>query len=104
MADINNNLNNEEINELEESPVFTLTDEETGEEKDFELLAKATIDEKLYFALVPADEEEAEEYVILSVTEDGDDLILSSIDDDDEFDKVEEYFNDLFFSEVDYDE
>lgn len=104
MADMDKNLNKEEAEELDESPVFTLTDEETGEEKDFELLARATIDEKLYFALVPADDEEAEEYVILSVTEDGDDIILSSIDDDDEFDKVEEYFNDLFFSEVDYDE
>lgn len=93
-------LNDEE---LEESPIFTLTDEETGEEKDFELLARATIDEKLYFALVPAEDEDAEEYVILRVTEDGDDMILESVDDDDEFDKVEEYFNDLFFSEVDYD-
>lgn len=99
--------NEKKIDEIEEefgeTPVFTLTDEETGEEKDFELLARATIDEKLYFALVPADDEECEEYVILSVSEDGDDIILSSIDDDEEFDKVEEYFNDLFFSEVDYD-
>ena len=39
-----------------------------------------------------------------AVTEDGEDLILESIEDDDEFDKVEEYFNDLFFSEVDYDD
>lgn len=99
--------NEKKIDEIEEefgeTPVFTLTDEETGEEKDFELLARATIDDKLYFALVPADEEECEEYVILSVSEDGDDILLSSIDDDDEFEKVEEYFNDLFFSEVDYD-
>ena len=100
MADMDKNINEDE---LEESPVVTLTDEETGEEKDFELLASATIEDKLYYALVPADDEEAEEYIILSVTEDGDDLILTSVDDDDEFDKVEEYFNDLFFSEVDYD-
>lgn len=100
MADIEKN---EEMNELENN-VFTLTDEETGEEKDFELIAKAEIDKKLYFALVPADEEECEEYVILSVSEDGDDIILETIEDDDEFDKVEEYFNDLLFSEVDYDE
>lgn len=104
MADKEKNLENNEVEELDEAPVFTLTDEETGEEKDFELLARATIDDKLYFALVPADDEEAEEYVILNVVEDGEDLVLSSIDDDDEFDKVEEYFNDLFFSEVDYDE
>ena len=104
MADMEKNLENNEVEELDEAPVFTLTDEETGEEKDLELLARATIDDKLYFALVPADDEEAEEYVILNVVEDGEDLVLSSIDDDDEFDKVEEYFNDLFFSEVDYDE
>jgi len=103
MADMDKSLENNEVEELDEVPVFTLTDEETGEEKDFELLARATIDDKLYFALVPADDEEAEEYVILSVEEDGEDLVLSSIEDDDEFDKVEEYFNDLFFSEVDYD-
>ena len=103
MADMEKNIN-EEVDELGESPVFTLTDEETGEECDFELFARATIDEKLYFALVPADDEDAEEYVILRVSEDGDDILMESIEDDDEFDKVEEYFNDLFFSEVDYDE
>jgi uncharacterized protein YrzB (UPF0473 family) len=101
MKDNEKNVN---IEETDESPIITLTDEETGEEKDFEVLASATIDEKLYYALVPADDEEAEEYIILSVTEDGDDLVLASVDDDDEFDKVEDYFNDLFFSEVDYDE
>ena len=102
MADIEKNLPEDE-KELEEVPVFTLTDEETGEEKDFELLARATIDEKLYFALVPADEE-SEEYAILRVTEDGDDIILESIEDDDEFEKAEDYFNDLLFNEIDYDE
>ena len=100
MKDNEKNVN---IEENDESPIITLTDEETGEEKDFEVLASATIDEKLYYALVPADDEDAEEYIILSVTEDGDDLVLTSVDDDDEFDKVEDYFNDLFFSEVDYD-
>ena len=51
-----------------------------------------------------ADVEDAEEYVILRVSEDGDDILMESIEDDEEFDKVEEYFNDLFFGEVDYDE
>jgi len=102
MADIEKNLP-EENEELDEVPVFTLTDEETGEEKDFELLARAELDGKLYFALVPADEE-SEEYVILSVEEDGDDLILETIESDEEFEKVEDYFNDLFFNEIDYDQ
>ena len=100
MADIEKNIPEEELDEV---PVFTLTDEETGEEKDFELLARAELDGKLYFALVPANEE-SEEYVILSVEEDGDDLILETIESDEEFEKVEDYFNDLFFNEIDYDE
>ena len=99
MAD---NINNN-VEELDEAPIFTLTDEDTGEEKDFELIARAEIDDVLYFALVPADEE-SEEYAILRVTEDGDDIILESIEDDDEFEKAEDYFNDLLFNEIDYDE
>ncbi len=99
MQDNKNNLPEEEL----EVSVFTLTDEETGEQLDFTLLAEATIDEKLYYALEPCGEEESEEYVILRVTEDGDEIILETIDDDDEFEKVEDYFNDLLFSEIDYD-
>lgn len=97
------NDNKENINEMDEEPVFTLTDEETGEEKDFILLAKGEIDGQLYFALEPADEN-SEEYVILKVFEDGEDIVLESVDDDDEFEKAEDYFNDLFFSEIDYDQ
>ncbi len=100
MNDNENKINNEEE---EEVSIITLTDDETGEEQDFEVLGTAEIDGKLYYALVAADDVDAEEYIILNATEDGDDLLLSSIDDDDEFDKVEDYFNDLFFSEIDYD-
>ena len=94
---------NPEVEEELDENIITLTDEETGEEQDFEIWAKATIDEKLYFALVPV-EDDGEEYVILSATVDGEDLIFETIEDDDEFEKVEDYFNDLLFSEVDYDE
>ena len=100
---MNNNVEDKNLEELEEAPVFTLTDEETGEEMEFTLLARAEMDGKLYFALEPSDEE-SDEYVILSVTEDGDDVILESIEDDDEFDKIADYFDDLLFNEVDYDE
>ncbi len=97
------NVNKELAPDEEEVIVYTLTDEETGEESDYELLAEATIDGQLYYAMAPADDEEAEEYVILRVNENGDEVIFESIDDDDEFEKAEDYFNDLFFSEVDYD-
>jgi uncharacterized protein YrzB (UPF0473 family) len=99
MTDIEKNVNEEEFDEV---PVFTLTDEESGESQDFELLASATLDGSLYYALAPVDEE-SEEYVILSVEEDGDDIVLSSIDDDDEFDNVADVFDDMFSEEIDYD-
>ncbi len=102
MADEKNLQNENE--ETEEVEIFTLTDEETGEELDFELLAEGEIDGRLYYAMIPADDEENDEYVILRVTDDGDDKILESVENDEEFDKVEDYFNDLFFSEVDYDD
>ena len=100
MADFDKNPELEE--ELEEN-IITLTDEETGEEQDFEIYAQATIDDQLYFALVPVNDD-GNEYVILKATVDGDDLLFETIDDDDEFEKAEDYFNDLLFSEVDYDE
>ena len=94
MAD-NNLMENEA---LEEVPVFTLTDEDSGKTEDFELLAEAELDGKLYYALAPVAEPESEEYVILAVTEEGEDLVLETIEDDDEFEKVEDYFNDLFMA------
>ncbi len=99
MQDNQNNIPEEEL----EASIITLTDEETGEKLDFVLIAEATIEDKLYYALMPKDDEESEEYVILRVTEDNDDLILETVDDDEEFEKVEDYFNDLLFNEIDYD-
>ena len=99
MSELEKDINNEEL----EDNVISLTDEETGEEKDFEIIARAEIDEKLYFALIPL-EDEGDEYVILRATVDGEDILFETIDDDDEFEKAEDYFIDLLFSEVDYDE
>ena len=99
MADVQNNFN---ANDEEEILVYTLTDDETGEEIEFEFLEEATIDGKRYFALADLDEE-TDEYVILAVSGEGEDLVFSTIEDDEEFEKVEDYFNDILFGEVDYD-
>ena len=104
MTDFEKNPELEEaLDEALEVNVITLTDDETGEEQDFEIWARATVDEQLYYALVPV-EDEGDEYVILKATEQDDEVFFETIDDDEEFYKVEEYFNDLLFSEVDYDE
>ena len=89
--------------ETEEPWIITLTDEETGDDQEFEVIAEGEVDGKNYFALVEANVE-TDEYVILEYREDGEEIILETIEDDDVFEKVEDYFNDLLFSEVDYDE
>jgi uncharacterized protein YrzB (UPF0473 family) len=61
-----------------------------------------------YYALIPANTaEDAEilEYVILKLEkeENGEEFLIS-IDDDDEFDDVADYFDDYLAEEIDYDE
>ena len=99
----NNIENKEELEEFDEYPVLTLTDEDTGEERDFLLLASEKVDGQLYYALQAADDE-SNEYVILKVFEDGEDIVFETIEDDEEFEKMEDVFNDMLFNaDVDYD-
>ena len=87
---------------FEKENIFTLTDEE-GNESEFELLGELNIDDNIYLALIPLDGDE-DEYVILKVEvdENGDELLVT-IDDDDEFDKVADAFEDTFMGEIDLD-
>ena len=100
------NQNNETEEELE-SEVYTLTDE-NGDEHEFELLAQAEIEGVTYLAMIPVEEQDEEadtfEYIILKgqTDENGEDVYLT-IDDDDEFEKVADYFDDLL-SQIDYDQ
>ena len=58
--------------------------------------------------MAPVEENEGEdsEYVILRLDseESEDDVNLVTIEDDEEFDRVADFFDDLLFGEVDYDE
>ena len=83
--------------------IYTLTDDESGEEKDYEIIGTAEIDGSLYIALVLADED-TEEYTILKEEMDEGERIFVTIDDDDEWEKVSSYFDDELFADVDYDE
>lgn len=90
--------------ELFNEEVFTLTDED-GNEKQFELLGSQEIDGNSYLALVPVEDNDDDEYVILKVEEDEDgEEMLVTIDDDDEFNRVADFFDDELFGEIDYDE
>ncbi len=102
------NLNNAaepEDEDTEEIEIYTLTDEE-GNESNFELLSEAEIDGVLYCALTELDDENepiGDDYVILRAEEEDGEQIFVSIDDDDEFDRVADFFDDQF-ADIDYDE
>lgn len=103
MSDIINEKNEEVEAFDEEYDVVTLTDLESGEEVEFIVLGEAEIEDSVYMALEPVENPE-HEYVILKkvATEDGE-TDLVNIEDDEEFDRVSDFFEDQLFSEIDYD-
>lgn len=91
----------------EEALIITLTDED-GSEIEFEVIGEAELDGTTYYAMMPVENANAEEgiveYVLLKreTDENGEDLFIT-LDDEDEFEKVAAYFDEMFDSEVDYD-
>lgn len=89
-----------------EDEVIVLEDED-GNEHSFVLGEVLTVDEKDYAVLLPIDED-VEEGVILRIDgEDGDDMVLSDIESDEEWEKVVTAYNeqmDEFEDEEDEDE
>ena len=80
------------------------TQDEFGKTIRFELLDILDIDDNEYALLYPISEEkmnsddendEEEEAVIMRLIQDGEEYIFERIDDDAEFEKVEQYINDL---------
>ena len=105
MADEKKNDTPEE--ELDEVEIFTLTDED-GKELNFMLIDDVEMDGVTYYAMVEVDENnepKSDEYVILKIEKDeetGEDCLVS-VDDDEEFDKVADYFDDDL-NTIDYDQ
>ena len=85
--------------------LYTLTDEE-GNELEFEMIGQCEMNGTTYYAMIPAESDENGEFyeytILKSVMEDGEEMLVS-IDDDEEFDDVADYFDDLFSQEIDYD-
>ena len=88
---------------FESTDVITLTDED-GVETDFEVVASLEFNGQVYYLLMPVENNENGDCVILKLEkdEDGED-ILATIDDDDEYDSVADAFEDMMMSEIDYD-
>lgn len=82
---------------LEEPEIIYIPDEE-GNEEEFEVIMKFEVDgsDKKYMMVVPVDaDEESDEVYAFRYEEDGDDLQLYTIDDEEEWNIVEETFNTL---------
>jgi uncharacterized protein YrzB (UPF0473 family) len=85
--------------ETEEPEIIYIPDEE-GNEEEFEVVMRFEVDgsDKKYMMLVPVvaeDQEESDEVYAFRYEEDGDDLQLFTIDDEEEWNIVEETFNTL---------
>jgi Uncharacterized protein conserved in bacteria len=84
--------------QYEEPEIIYIPDEE-GNEEEFEVIMKFELDDsdKKYMMVVPleSNDEEEDEVYAFRYEEDGDDLKLYTIDDDAEWEIVEETFNTL---------
>lgn len=79
--------------ENEEKQIIETIDED-GNVINFELFDIVEVDDQEYALLLPADEEEDSEdseLVLMRLTKDGEDYLFETIEDEDEFNKVEEY-------------
>lgn len=67
------------------------TIDENGNVIKFELFDIVEVDEQEYALLLPVEEEEGGEVVLMKLTKDGEEYLFETIDDDEEFEKVAAY-------------
>ena len=96
--EIKNNAPEEEYDE-----VITLTDLESGEEENFILLGEVEMDGNDYMALEPEENPDGEFVILKKVVDEEGNVDLVDIEDDEEFDKVADFFEDELFGDADYD-
>ncbi|MEQ8237065.1 MAG: DUF1292 domain-containing protein [Syntrophomonadaceae bacterium] len=97
-------MDHDDIFDDEEFPILVLVDED-GEEHEFELLAELEIEDQTYRVLIPLDEaamvsEEEVEVIILKVVYDDEgNEFLADIEDDEEWERVADAWQELADSE-----
>lgn len=81
----------------EEDEVITLNLElDSGETVECEVVGTFEVDEKEYIALLPENDDRVLIYIY---QEEGDDLVLENIEDEDEFERVSDTFWEIFGDE-----
>lgn len=95
-------LNNEDFAEEYEAEIITLEDD-LGNEKDFEFLDTVEYDGDEYIILLPVEEEEQNEVMILRVDSlDDQDEVYSGIDDEEVLQAVFNIFRDRYKDDFDF--
>ena len=80
---------------IDEENIIEITDED-GEVIKCELYDIIEFEGRQYALLLEADNEDEEpEVVLMRYTEEGEDVFFETIDDDEEFDKVQEYIESM---------
>ena len=84
------------MSEKEEKQLIETVDDE-GNIVNFELFDIVEFEEREYALLIPAESEEDEEteVVLMRLTKDGEDYLFEAIEDDEEFDKVSDFIENL---------
>ena len=91
--------NEKDLEELDN--VVVLTDED-GNDTEFEWLDTVEMADNQYVVLLPMDEEEAEEVVILRLEKDGEEENFVSVDSEEEINKVFELFKERNADDFDF--
>lgn len=79
----------------EEKQIIETIDDE-GNVVNFELFDIVEFEEKEYALLLPANSDnDDDEVVLMKLTKDGEDYLFEAIENDEEFDKVSEYIENL---------
>jgi uncharacterized protein YrzB (UPF0473 family) len=100
-------VTNEEQHLEEEEPEIIYIPDDEGNEEEFEVIMKFEVDgsDKKYMMVVPVDaQEESDEVYAFRYEEDGDDLQLFTIDNEEEWNIVEETFNTLMDEDAEEEE
>lgn len=86
----------------EEEEIITLNLElDNGESVECEVVGTFEVDEKEYIALLPENDDRVLLYVY---REEGDDVVLENIEDEEEFEKVSDVFWEIFGDEEEVEE
>ncbi len=87
----------------ERENTIVLTDEE-GNEQEFEVIDLLEVDDSEYAILLPVDEEDDQAMIFrIDVDENGEDILVE-VEDDDEWERVAQYWEELMGEEPEEDE